>query len=493
MVVEDERVVARDLQLTLEHLGYSVVGIAATADDAIALARQTQPDLVLMDIRLGRGRDGVDAAAAIVQERPLPVIFLTAHSDEATLARAKSAEPVGYLVKPFREPDLRCAIEIALHRHEITARLAQRAAWMRTTLESIGEAVIATGPDERITFLNAVGEALTGWSLGEALGRRVDEILQLVEPATGAALPSSIGRAIAQRRVVHVADAELRARHGAVLVSDSAAPIVDDRGSVLGGVMVLRDVRERRRAEDEIRQLNADLERRVVERTAQLELANRELQTFTDSIAYDLRAPLRGIEGFSQALIEDHAAHLGAEGRAYLERIRRAAARMSRLIEDLLQLSHVARAPVTPRPLDAAPLVRAITDELIARDPDRRVEITCAPELRVEASESLLYVLLEVLLGNAWKFTARQPRAAIAILPITDGDRRGIAIRDNGAGFDAAHAVGLFRAFQRFHRSDEFEGTGMGLAIAQRIVERHGGRIWAESAPGAGATLSFVW
>lgn len=180
LVVEDEALVAQDLIATLTDIGYSVVGEAASAEEAVQKAAELVPDVVLMDIRLSGNTDGVQATAAIRRKRDIPVIYLTAHSDEETLRRAKTTAPCGYLVKPFRTPDLRCAIEIALHKHEIEVRLREREKWLATTLRSIGDGVVATNSQGRVVFLNPVAEALTGWNRDDALGRGLDDIVKLV-------------------------------------------------------------------------------------------------------------------------------------------------------------------------------------------------------------------------------------------------------------------------------------------------------------------------
>lgn len=494
LVVEDERIVARDLTNTLTDLGYTVVGSVATGEDAIKQSLRHRPNLVLMDIRLAGPMDGVQAAQKICSEQPIPVIYLTAHSDDETLRRAKDTGPFGYLVKPFKAPELRCAIEIALHKHEIEARLREREQWLATTLRSIGDGVIATDTMQKVTLLNPVAEALTGWKHDEALGRALGEIMNLVTEQRCKPIESPMATALRQKRVMSLQhDAVLVDRKGAAVpIDDSAAPIISDRGEVLGGVIVFRDISERRRADEEIRHLNADLERRVVERTSQLEAANKELDAFSYSVAHDLRAPLRGIDGFSQALIEDHAVNLGPDGLEQLARVREAARRMSQLIDDLLRLSRVAKSELHRQPVDLSRLAGVVASELRSAHPHREVAVAIQEDLTVKADEKLLQIVLENLLGNAWKFTAKASHPAIEVGAFEKDAQRTYFVRDNGAGFDMEYAHKLFGVFQRLHTATEFEGTGVGLAIVQRIINRHGGRIWAESAVGQGTTFYFV-
>jgi CHASE3 domain sensor protein/signal transduction histidine kinase len=239
-------------------------------------------------------------------------------------------------------------------------------------------------------------------------------------------------------------------------------------------------------------QLYAQIEQRVVERTVQLQAANKELETFAYSVSHDLRAPLRGIDGFSQALLEDYGDRLDAAGLDYLRRVRTAAQRMAELIDDLLQLSRVTRSELRREMVDLSALAADIATTLRQHEPQRALDVTIADRVVAQGDPRLLRVLLENLLGNAWKFTSQRPHAHIEFGLARHDGKPVYFVRDDGAGFDMAYADKLFGAFQRLHAATEFEGSGIGLATVARIAHRHGGRVWAEGAVDAGATFFFT-
>jgi light-regulated signal transduction histidine kinase (bacteriophytochrome) len=254
-----------------------------------------------------------------------------------------------------------------------------------------------------------------------------------------------------------------------------------------------QDISEHKYAAEEIQRLNTGLERKVAERTAELLAANRELEAFSYSVSHDLRAPLRTIDGFSQAVLEDCADQLGDPGRGHLNRVRAATQHMGQLIDDLIKLARVARAEMKREVVDLSALAASVVTDLQNSLPARKLEWHITPGLVASGDAALLRVVLDNLFGNASKFTSQQAHARIELgaLPPTAGEQA-YFVRDNGVGFDMTYADKLFGAFQRLHNVSEFPGTGIGLATVQRIIHRHGGRVWAESAAGKGATFYFT-
>jgi PAS domain S-box-containing protein len=291
--------------------------------------------------------------------------------------------------------------------------------------------------------------------------------------------------------LAHRFEYRMIAADGRVVWLEDTVGVIHRSGQapLLRGVLI--DITDRKRTEDEIRELNASLEERIVDRTAQLTASNRELAAFTYAVSHDLRAPLRRIDGWSRALIEDCGQLLDEVGTEHLARVRSEAGEMTRIIDDLLRLSRFTQSPMRHGPVDLAVVARTVARRLSESEPERALQFRIADEIVVTGDAGLLTAAVTNLLENAWKFTSHRTDARIEVGPLEAEGTSGCFVRDNGAGFDPAYANKLFAPFQRLHKSSEFPGFGIGLATVQRIITRHGGRVWGEGAPGAGATFSF--
>jgi light-regulated signal transduction histidine kinase (bacteriophytochrome) len=271
-------------------------------------------------------------------------------------------------------------------------------------------------------------------------------------------------------------------------LSTTKVPLRDTQGKVIGLVGMSRDITERKQADEELKLLNEDLQRRTIE----LEAVNKELEAFSYSVSHDLRAPLRAIDGFSQALLEDYLQQLDEGGQDYLQRVRAATQRMGQLIDDMLNLARITRSELHHQPVNLSALVATVAWELRQTQLDRQVEFVITPGVTVKGDPHLLQIALENLINNAWKFTQKQSQAIIEFGVIQHNSQFTYFVRDNGVGFDMAYANKLFAPFQRLHPRHEFEGTGIGLATVQRIIQRHGGRVWVEATVEQGATFYFT-
>lgn len=495
MVVEDEIVVSEDLQQRLVKLGFDVVAAADTAVDAILLAKSTRPDVALMDIMLHGRPEGIDAAEHLRDALDIPVIYLTAHSDSATLQRAKLTDPAGYIVKPFDDAQLRAAVELAPLRAEMERKARSVSRWMSATLTSIGDAVIATNVRAEILLLNPAAERLTGWTQNEAVGKPCSEVLRLVNLQTRHPMEDPAARALNLGVVVRLdQNTVLISRTGdECYVDDSASPIFDSSGKVLGAVVVLVDASDRIAAQERVVALTQQMSTLMSEKEKH-QVAGAELETFVAAVSHDLRAPLQAISSFSDLLTARHRHSLDESGQLFLDHIHSSARQMNRMMEDYLRFLGAGRQePLHLGSVDIKSLLKAVFTDLSMRPGQKPVQFLCENTLpHAWADEAILQLALTNLIGNAIKYSSNRERPIVEVGARPGADVHTFFVRDNGAGLDLSTATKLFEPFQRFHSEAEFSGTGVGLAIVKRIVEHHGGKIWVESQPDAGATFYFT-
>lgn len=354
-------------------------------------------------------------------------------------------------------------------------------------LDHAPDGIVAVDRSGRIRLANLQAHHLFGYAPGTLVGESVDILLPDTLRNIHAAHRAGYMEAPRPRAMGAGLDLTGLRRDGTQFaVEISLSPI--QSGPTLLVMAAVRDITDRKAAEAQIKRLNEDLNRRV----AELDAVNRELEAFSYSVSHDLRAPLRALDGFSQALVEDAGDQLPPDAQDHVRRIRAAATRMGRLIDDLLDLARLTRREMRWEPVDLTALARSAAERLRRSEPDRAVDFSIGEDLRVTGDSHLLQVALQNLMGNAWKFTGKQGYARIEFGSGTHDDAIVYYVRDNGVGFDMAYADKLFGAFQRLHAANEFAGTGIGLATVQRVIARHGGRIWANAEPGKGATFSFT-
>lgn len=489
LLVEDERLVALDLQQTLRELGYDAFAIASSADEAISEASRRCPDVVLMDIRIKGGLDGIEAAAILRERFDVPILYLTAHADDATVNRAKNTEPYGYLLKPVRTVELRSSIELALYRHNMQRQLRVRERWYSTTLRSIADAVVTVDLAGNITFMNKIAESLTGVSLAEGLGKPAARVLQFVGESEPFEHPLS--RALREQRSVELSDVALKnlATGNERLIADSAAPVVDQQ-EPLGAVMVFRDVTEQRVAQK------------------QLELSDRlvSLGTMAAGISHEINNPLAIIVANADFLAKslESIANESEQGTnlALLRQIdaireaqresKNAAERIKQVIADLNAFARPAR-----RKLGRADVARAVAWALrvTAADLASRVtidtHIDSVPDVLIDESR-LGQIFVRLIENNRHAFKDRDAtnnKMSIRVRSVSSA-RVSIEISDNGVGISKEVLARIFEPF--YSTRTVRENRGLGLSVCHGLVAAAGGEMIAESDVGIGSVFRLL-
>ena len=484
LVVEDERIISKSIEKRLKGLGYGVAGVASTGEEAVRWAAELRPDLILMDINLGRGIDGVEAAEMIRKDQDTPVVFLTAHSDDATLQRAKLTGPHGYVLKPYEDVDLRTAIEIGLYKHKLDRRLRENEAWLAATLGSIGDGVIATDDAGRVRFLNVLATELTGWADDAARGKPVAEVFHIVHEKTREPVPNPVAEVLRTGRPTALAPctALIDRAGGERPIDDSAAPIRDVAGKVAGAVLVFRDITERRRLEEHLRQA----------------LKMEAIGRLAGGIAHDFNNIMTIITGFSEMLLGDDLTP--DERRDAANNIAGAGKRAAGLTQQIMAFSR--KQMLVPSVLNLNAVVRDM-GAMVKRLIGSNIQFVTdpAPDLGMVKADPTQ--LGQVLLNLAVNARDAMPRGGRLLVTTTNADlvddiaRRHpalppgryavLTVSDTGCGMPPDVLARVFEPF--FTTKGVGHGTGLGLATVYGIVKQSGGHVEAESTVGVGTTF----
>lgn len=516
LVIDDSPTFREELRMALEAADYAVA-TAATGEEGLRLAASQRPAAILVDGVL----PGIDGATVIrrlrldAALRDVPCLLLTASEGMNAELRALDAGADSFVRKEGSLDVILAKLAAVLRR----ARARTSGDETRSLLAT--KKILAV--DDSPTYLEELGEALREEGYDVISARSGEEAIELLAVQTvDCILLDLLMPGLSGQETCHRIKAAPSVRDVPLIMLTA----LEDRQAMIQGLSVGADdyiskssefevlkarVRaqiRRKQFEDENRRIREELLRTELEaaeaRAArelaatraglveELERKNRELEAFSYSVSHDLRAPLRSIDGFSQALLDDCAHTLNPKSRDHLQRVRSAAQRMGELIDDLLQLSRVGRAEIHRSRMNISEIARAVVSELQKREPERQVEIEIQETLLADVDSRLMRVVLENLLGNAWKFTAYEPQPRVQFLSERIANGPAFVVRDNGAGFDMTYVEKLFRPFQRLHSATEFPGTGIGLATVHRVVDRHGGRVWAQGAVGGGAAIYFT-
>ncbi|CAN1211583.1 ATP-binding protein [Tumidithrix helvetica PCC 7403] len=500
LVVEDEVITGRVISEELTLLGYIVTDVATSDLEVIASVVKNKPDLVLMDIILkGSAQDGIAIATLLRQQFQIPVIYITAHTDDVTLKRTRNSEPYGYLVKPFNERDLRVAIETALYKHRMERQLVEREEFLSAILKSTNNAVIATDNVATITYMNPAAENLTGWQQKEATGRNVAEILQLVDENTGCAIANPIPQVLRSGEVAHLNDGTaILDRHGIQKpVGDSASPICREPGIIDGAVMVLWDISDRRKAE------SSEAEKVAIQEALKKEKELNELKSKFIAIAsHELRTPLTIVMLAAEYLQNPNLNNDVIQSR--LERIKKSVKHMTAVLENMLALGRFALEISSFKPIltNLETFCLDLVEEikfLYPNDRNKSVVISFSSQGTCDRAcidRDLLRHILMNLLSNAMKYSNHGGSVQIELTcdreDFLSAPIAKFLIRDRGIGIPANDLPFVFDLHYRASNVSKTPGSGIGLAIAKRAVEMHNGQIKVESEVENGTTFTVT-
>jgi hypothetical protein len=471
LIVEDEGIIANDLGRTLQNLGHVVAAVASSGSQALEYASSLKPDLVLMDIRIHGDMDGIETAEQIRRQFRTPVVYLTAHTDTATVERAKLTQPFGYIVKPFSSADIRITVDIALERHHLQRELEDHEAWSSAVLRSIGDAVLVADADQVIKFINSAASELMGVTADQVMGKPIADILRVKsDEDRKSAEPSEFSPA-----TLVCCDGREQ------VVIKSSAPVIKGPGSEEHGtVVILRNVSDLKKTEQALRENNWFLQR-----------SNEHLTQLSHSLSHDLQEPLRTVTCYSAMLARRPEVEGNEQTREYLNYIRDGCERMNELLSSLLEYYRAAATGQTrPVTVDSNRCLNEALQNLATAIRDSEAIICWAALPPVHCHPTALTQVFQNLIANAIKYRSEQ-RPKIDIEVEQHGADCLFTIADNGIGFEHTQAEDIFGLFWRA-RGSERPGAGVGLALCRRLIDQYKGKIWAESVPGQGSRFRFA-
>jgi len=523
LIVEDESIVALNIQNRLEGIGYTVVANLTSGEAAIQSVEETQPDLVLMDIKLKGKVDGIEAARQIRSRFHIPVVYLTAYTDEETINRAKISQSYGYILKPFEARDLCTTIEVALYNHKMAQQRYEREKWLATTLRSMGDAVITTDSQGLITFMNPVAEALTCWKQEEVLGNDLTQVFQAINERTREAINNPVTLALQKGVTVDLENHTLLiTKEGKEIpIDDTAAPIKNDEGKITGAVLVFHDITEQQQAHATLQQTNEELGNQVEESNAQLRQTNEQLRAEIErrqhlenelifaleterelnelksrivaTVSHEYRTPLTTILT-STELLEQYSLKWAEERKKkHFERIKTAVQYLTKLVNDVLLVNQAEGRTIefTPALVDVESIVRELVTEFqlnTGRQHTINVEYQGAVT-NVLLDEKLVRAMLRNLLFNAINYSPEGSEIQLEL--IFQQDELVFRISDQGIGISPTDQAHIFNAFFRGNNVGTAPGVGLGLVIVKECANLHNGMVVVDSELGRGTTFTI--
>jgi len=524
LIVEDESIVALNIKNRLEELGYAVVAMLNSGEAALQVVDHNRPDLVLMDIKLKGTVDGIEAAALIRSRFQIPVVYLTAYSDEETVDRAKFTEPYGYILKPFEARDLCTTIEVSLHKHQMEQQLREREQWLATTLKSIGDAVITTDSQGSITFMNPVAEALTSWKQEEVLGSNLAQVFQTINEKTREVVENPAVVALREGVTVGLENHTLliTKEGNEIPIDDSAAPIKNDVGNILGAVLVFHDVTEQQQIKAILERTNEELEIRVAESTAQLRQANEQLRAeiaqrkhleselllalekerelnelksrIVATVSHEYRTPLTTILSSTEMLQQYGSRWTEDRKQKHFQRIQASVKYLTKLVNDVLFVNQAEAESLefNPVPLDVEQVASGLVEEFhLQAVGQHTINFECqGVSTNPLLDERLIESMLRNLLSNAIKYSPQGSQVLFEL--VFERDAVVFRVSDQGIGIPSADKTKLFNAFFRGSNVGTTAGVGLGLLIVKECVDLHGGEILVESEVGVGTKFTVT-